>query len=104
MNSLQLRDQVGALFRQYQSGDKDALLSLVEIQRPLLFDYAFRMTGQRDASLKVFDEVATAMHGEDPSQFTSYEFFLVRLFATVRSFASHIWNADTSQLINEGYE
>jgi DNA-directed RNA polymerase specialized sigma24 family protein len=104
MNSVQLRDQIAALFRQYQAGDKDALLALIEIQRPQMFDYAFRMTGQRDTSLKVFDEVAAVMYGEDPTQFEKYENLLVRLFATVRSFGSHIWNADTSQLINEGYD
>lgn len=104
MSPQELREHVGRLFHHYQSGDQDTVLTLIELQRPALFDYAFRMSGQRDASIKVLDEVASAIFSEDPAQFSSFEEFQTRLFATMRSFASHIWNADTSQLVNEGYE
>lgn len=91
------------LMKKVLRGDTDAFVDLVENIRPELFDFLFRMSGQRDTVMRVIDESVVALNEESRSKLRTSDDIFVAIYATARSFCSHTWNADTSELINEGY-
>ena len=98
----ELEERRSHIFAAMQAGNQDALVELVEIERDQLYDYLLRMTGHRDESLGVLDEVVSALKPQVDS-FSTHQEFRVVLFATARSFTGHLWNADTKSLVNETF-
>lgn len=80
----------------YSTGDQSEDL---ESQRPMLYDYLFRMTGEAELSVNSVDEVIRAVGAAATS--TPLDLKIV-LYQTARNFNSPAWNADTADLINEG--
>ncbi len=98
------RKHAETLFQKLRDGDEDAFVDLIEAGRPELFDYLFRMSGQRDTVMRVIDESVVALRADAATKFATLDDVYVAIYATARSFCSHIWNADTSELINDGYQ
>lgn len=86
----------------YKAGDLDALNEIFASEKPRLFDFLIRMTGQQTKSLDTVDEailvVGPALDLED-----SLQELLVLLYKTARNFTIENWNSDTSRLENSAY-
>lgn len=88
------------LFQAYQAGDDEAMASLISQEQLRLFDYLFRMTGDKARSADAADEAAQAVQARG-NKFTSVGDVRVSLYSTARNFSADTWNADTSQLLND---
>lgn len=72
-------------------------------EKPYLYDYIFRMCGQIQIAEKLLEESINAVKIQH-SKITSLKDFRTLLFATARSFGADVWNANTSQLQNAGFQ
>lgn len=85
-----------------KKGDEEALKTLLERERPLLYDYLMRMTGQMQRSLDTVDEVFLTMNAKVIQDVGKAADLRAKLIKTVRKFSLDIWNADTGVLENAG--
>lgn len=88
------------LFRSFKKGDSGAFLELLENERPSLYDYLMRMTGQVQKSCDTIEEVYLSLNEGVLSEMQSFEDLRVLLYSTARKFNADIWNADTTRLEN----
>jgi DNA-directed RNA polymerase specialized sigma24 family protein len=96
-------DQLAETFQLYLNGDDDALIAITESERRYLFDYLLRMTGQVSRSKESIDEAIRAVSAT-AANFTSLRSLIAKLYNTSRNFIADIWNADTAELVNRGFE
>ncbi len=89
-------------YKDFQSGDLDALTRILSNERIRLFDYLMRMTGQLVKSEELADETINAVEFQ-ADDIESLQEFLVLLYKTARNFGRDVWNADTSKLENSAY-
>lgn len=89
------------LYDQYLAGDEKALTQLLNQEYPVLFDYLFRMTGDKVRSADAADEVTQAVIAQ-AEKYQGLDAIRSSIYSTARSFNADAWNADTSQLLNEG--
>jgi DNA-directed RNA polymerase specialized sigma24 family protein len=93
------------LFKRFRSGDGAALIDLLERERPLLYDYLMRMTGQVSRSFDSVDEVYQSyLEGDAKTTIDDLEELRICLYQTGRKFNADIWNADTARLRNTAIE
>ncbi len=99
-----IRQRLNASLNSESEGsDAEKLVDIMEVLRPFLFDYLFRMTGKRPAVLRTMDETLTALQADAKIGLSDYEELLLQVFVTARNFAADSWNADTSELQNAAY-
>lgn len=91
-------------FERLKDGDGHALAELLEGERPGVFDYCLRMTGQVSKSTDTVDEVYLSLNEDVLDTLGSYTDFKICLYLTARRFISDIWNADTTKLMNAAIE
>lgn len=92
------------LYRRFRGGDAGALSDLLEAERPVLFDYLLRMTGQVSRSAETVDEVFLSLSEEVFADLEDYRGLRVCLLMTARKFNADIWDADTAKLVNARLE
>lgn len=88
------------LFRALRKGDSGALIELLENERPGLYDYLMRMTGQVQKSCDTIEEVFLSLNDSLLSEMQSFEDLRLLLYTTARKFNADIWNANTTMLEN----
>ena len=91
------------LFQKFKDGDEDALLMLLEAERPYLFDYLLLMTGQDERAQSTLDEVSNVISA-DADRFETDRELLSKLYVTARNFCGDIWNGEVHQLQNIAVE
>ncbi len=96
-------DNLADEFQKYLNGDDDALIRITESERHYLFDYLLRMTGQVVRSRESIDEAIRAVSAT-AGNFTSLRSLIAKLYTTSRNFISDIWNAEASELVNQGFD
>lgn len=92
------------LFRKFRGGDLRALSDLVDIERPELYEYLMRMTGEVSRSADTIDEVVQSVSDEALQALSAPLELRMLLYATARRLSTDIWNADTSRLNNAALE
>jgi RNA polymerase sigma factor (sigma-70 family) len=92
------------LFRKFRGGDLRALSDLVDIERPELYEYLMRMTGEVSRSADTIDEVVQSVSDEALHELNTPLELRMLLYATARRLSADIWNADTSRLKNAALE
>ena len=85
-----------------KAGDLGALKALLARERPLLYDYLMRMTGQMQRSHDTVDEVFLTMNARALQDVDDIRQLRAKLITTVRKFSLDIWNAATPLLENAG--
>lgn len=88
------------LYRSFKKGEGGALVELLENERPSLYDYLMRMTGQVQKSCDTIEEVFLSLNEGVLSELQTFEDLRLLLYTTARKFNADIWNADTSLLEN----
>jgi DNA-directed RNA polymerase specialized sigma24 family protein len=79
-----------------------ALYEALTREQPVIYDYLMRMTGQVERSRDTLSEVGQVISNV-PMRLSDTRRFRLQLFTTSRSFVGDIWNADTSNLLNNGF-
>jgi DNA-directed RNA polymerase specialized sigma24 family protein len=93
------------LFKRFKGGDSAALIDFLENERPKIYDYLMRMTGQISRSFESVSEVFQSIaDGEAKGDVDGAEELRCMLYVTARKFNADIWNAETSRLINPAIE
>ncbi len=92
------------LYRRVKSGDGRALPEILEAERPELFDFLLRMTGQVSKSTETVDEVFQSLNEDALDATGSYIDLRLMLFSTARRFTTDVWNAETPRLVNAALE
>jgi hypothetical protein len=71
------------LFKKFKGGDDRALIDLLENERPQLYDYLMRMTGQISRSFESVSEVFQSVsEGSDKDEFDSADELRILLYTT----------------------
>jgi len=91
------------LFRDWRSGDSSALEHLFALERPLIYDFLLRMTGQVARAWDTIDEVENSLSATD-EEFPTLEDLRICIYRTARNFCADIWRADTSRMVNQAIE
>lgn len=91
-----------ALFARCRAGDRP-WSALFDLTRHDVFDFLFRLTGQRSRALETLNEAVAAIE-IDVDSFTSYKALRAAMFTTARSFAADVWGADTGRLQNAAFD
>ncbi len=90
-------------FKDFQSGNLEALSTIISSEKVRLYDFTMRMIGQLGKSSDLMDEAIAAVEYDADSSETLQE-FLVSLYKTTRNFGKEVWNSDTSKLENAAYQ
>jgi DNA-directed RNA polymerase specialized sigma24 family protein len=96
-------EKQSALFAKFLDGDEDAMLGITEMERPYLYAYLLRMTGLVDRSVAGCDESIRAVMASAES-IKGLRTLVAKLYSTARNFCADVWNADASELLNEGFD
>lgn len=91
------------LFDDYRSGRTDALWELLESEKPHVFDFLLRMTGQYDKAIETTSELMDTIFAQK-NTWENLRSHKIDLFKTARSFNVEIWGAKTNKLKNTAYE
>lgn len=92
------------LFRKFRQGDMQAFADLIQAERPLLYDYLMRMTGEVSRSLDTIDEVVQTLSEDAVEELRDPLAFRLLLFSNARRAAAGAWNAETPRLLNASLE
>jgi DNA-directed RNA polymerase specialized sigma24 family protein len=98
------REQQFDAFERYQDGDDDALITMLEIERPYLFDYLLRMTGQVEVCREAIDDSFRYLRESNEISEEPLQTALAKIYIKARNSCADVWNADTSELENIGIE
>lgn len=91
------------LFKEWQAGNAGALERLFIIEKPLLYDFLLRMTGQVDRAWDTIDEVEQVV-GASNDEAPTLEDLRISIYRTARNFCADVWNADTARMMNESLD
>lgn len=99
--TLQLDHSLRA-FKQFKSGDPEALGIVFADEKPRLFDFGLRLTGQ---IIKTSETIAEVFDSVEPiaDDCETLQDLRVTIYKTLRSFAADAWNAETNKLENPLY-
>jgi len=89
------------IYLQILKEDPGSIVELLELERPYLYDYLLRMTGQVVRSEESLEELYRVTPPQAP-HYENWMDFKALLYGTARNFNSDIWNADTTNLENSG--
>ena len=89
-------------FKEFKSGEPDALDIILNSEKDRIFDYVMRMTGQLSRSAATTEEVLSVVTPVAENEETLQD-LLILLYKTARNFTIEIWNAETSRLENAAY-
>lgn len=87
-------------FEQLRGGGARAWSDYIAKERPRMFDFSIRMTGQLNRSEEVVAEVASSM-APILTQYIALSDLRIELYRTLRNFNADIWNADVRLLANQ---
>ena len=82
-----------------KAGGARAWANYIAKERPRMFDFSIRMTGQLNRSEEVVTEVASVL-ASLLGQYPSLSDLRIELYRTLRNFNADIWNADVRLLAN----
>lgn len=88
------------LFNEIKEGSESAIDHLLASKKESLYDYLYRMTGDRHLSYRGLYEVTEAVFGE-LTRYGSYDELRFTLYSTSRRFNRESWNASTDLLISQ---
>jgi DNA-directed RNA polymerase specialized sigma24 family protein len=91
------------LFERALKGSQGALEELVEKEKPILFDYALRMTGEINRSWEAIQEQVNSLNASHLGQCGNSFVFRQALLMGLRNQLQSIWHRDTSRLENAAY-
>lgn len=91
------------LFQKVLNEDADSVVDLLELERPLVYDYLLRMTGQVSRSEESIEELYRVISPQ-AQQYETWPEFKFLIYSTARSFNSDIWNAETNFLVNSALD
>lgn len=89
------------LFLQALEEESGDVIEVMELERPQLYDYLMRMTGDVTRALDTIEELYRVV-APQASHYKSWSQFRTLLYTTVRNFNLDAWNAETSNLENSG--
>jgi DNA-directed RNA polymerase specialized sigma24 family protein len=94
--------ELDALFQKFKQGNVESLDALLKRERPFLFDYAMRMTGQISKSKELIDESFLEL-SSTANSIPDVSSLRVKIYGLVRSNGIEEWSAETSRLENAAY-
>lgn len=86
------------IFKSFIDSNGEEWEEIFSLEKTSLYDYVLRMTGNILGTSESLEEVFVALKRTN-SRYATYQELRVALFATVRSFNAHVWNAESSKTI-----
>lgn len=86
-------------FKRFRDGKEDSLIELFDAERPRLYDYVVRMTGNAEEARLSIDHLWEDLQNNEPDVFSLSE-WRQYILSLARRLNSQVWNANTNQLEN----